>query len=245
MTTSTEHLKVRSPLLAETEIERGTKRPGAGQNVADDPGVHAIRGVLWSVTVARVMLVPVFLVAALRLQDTVAQGLDPGTLRSGLVLTLAIIATSDMLDGWLARRYGLATQAGAIADALADKLAQVAIVAFFTFNGGATFASLPLWLFALVVGRDVLIGGGWLVLRAGGVPFPVVHGVHGRAATAGIFAILLWLTIGIESDGFWALVMLTAALIWVSLASYLAGAWTAVRQARLGGEPSHGKEVDP
>lgn len=234
MNTSIERPNIQGTVPAKAGLERSSKRPSAGQNVPEDPGVHAMRGVLWSVTVARVVLVPVFLVGAMRLQDLVERGLDPGTLRSGLVLTVAVIAASDMLDGWLARRYGLASQAGAIADALADKLVQVALVAFFTFSGGPPFVSLPLWFFILVLGRDLLLGGGWLVLRAGGVPFQPVHRIHGRAATAGVFAILLCLTAGLSGGGFTAFMLLTAALIWVSLASYLADAWTAVRWARRG-----------
>ena len=247
MTTSIERLDAPSPLLAKGALARGTEGPTLGQNVAecsgmpDDPGVHAMRGLLWSLTVARVVLVPVFLVGALQLQDLVARGLDPGTLRWGLVLTLAIIAGSDMLDGWLARRFGLASEAGAIADALGDKLAQLALVAFFTFGGTPPFASLPIWFFVLLVGRELLLGGGWLVLRAAGVPFPPVHRLHGRATTAAIFGLLLWLTVGIESDSFWPLVTLTAALMWLSLSSYVADAWRAVRRARK--DASDGKEI--
>jgi hypothetical protein len=61
------------------------------------------------------------------------------------------------------------------------------------------------------------------------VPFQVVHRIHGRAATVGVFAILFWLTAGIASDGFAALMLLTAALIWVSTAAYVADAWMAWR----------------
>jgi cardiolipin synthase (CMP-forming) len=205
--------------------------PQLGQNVPDD-SVRAMRGVLWSVTVARIVLVPVFLVAAFRLEQLALLGTDPGRLRGGLVLTLAAIAGSDVLDGWIARRFGLATQAGAVVDAFADKLAQVALVAFFTFSGGTAFASLPLWFFVLIVGRDVVLGGGWLALRARALPFQVVHRLHGRAATVGVFAMLLWLTAGIEGDGFTALTLLTAALIWVSMGAYVADAWTAARGPR-------------
>lgn len=229
MTTSIERLKIDSPIPAEAGLEPSTSRPTVGQKVPEDPGVHAMRGVLWSVTVARVVLIPVFLVGATRLQDLVARGLEAGTLRYGLMLVVAVIAASDVLDGWLARRYGLTSRAGTVADALADKTAQVALVGFFTFSGGPPFASLPLWFFVLVLGRDLLLGGGWLVLRAGGVPFEPVHRMHGRAANAGVFLILLWLTLGLGSQGFTAFMLLTGALIWVSLASYLADAWEAVR----------------
>jgi cardiolipin synthase (CMP-forming) len=206
-------------------------RPATGQNVPED-SLRAMKGVLWSVTVARMVLVPVFLVGALRVEELAAQGLDPGRLRWGLVLTLAVIAASDALDGWIARRFGLTTQAGAIMDAVADKLAQIALVAFFTFGSGPTFASLPLWFFALLVARDAVLGGGWIALRKRAAPFPVVHRIHGRAATVGVFAMLFWLTVGIEGEGFVTLMLFTAALIWVSVGAYVADAWIAMRRAR-------------
>ena len=232
MSTSIEPMPGVAASLPAPLVDPGAKSPGVGQNVTDDPVIHAMRGVLWSVTLARAVLVPVFLVGAFRLQELVAQGADTGRLRGGLVLTLAAIAASDMLDGWLARRFGLATETGAIADALADKLAQVALVAFFAFAAQPPFAALPIWFFALLVGRDLLLGAGLLSLRVRGVPFRVVHRIHGRAATVGVFALLLWLTAGLEGEAFAPLMLLTAALIWVSIAAYIGDAWTAERRAR-------------
>ena len=219
------------PLMAtETARARRANGPGGGRKVPEDPEVRSMRGVVWSVTLARAVLVPVFLVGALRLQDLASRGIDPGPLRAGLLLALAAIAFSDLLDGFLARRFGLATQAGAIADAVADKLAQMSLVAFFTFVEGPAFASLPLWFFILVVARDAALGLGWIALRSRAVPFQLVHRVHGRAATAAVFTVLFWITAGIRSDALAALLLLTAALIWVSVAGYGATAWMAWRR---------------
>lgn len=212
--------------------ERDTTGLLSGHIVPDDAATRALKGVLWSVTLARVVLVPVFLAGALRLQELTLRGADLGTLRWGLLLCLTVIAASDLLDGWIARRYGLASQAGAVADALADKLAQVALVAFFAFGAEPAFAALPVWFFALLVTRDLVLGGGWLVLRIRAVPLSVVHRLHGRAATAGVFGMLLWLTAGIRASGFAALMVVTAALVWVSTGAYVADAWIAARQAR-------------
>ncbi len=59
---------------------------------------------------------------------------------------------SDILDGFLARRSGTVTRWGKILDPLADKVAIDAIAIMLAIVKG-----LPLWVVAVVVGRDVAI----------------------------------------------------------------------------------------
>jgi cardiolipin synthase (CMP-forming) len=72
---------------------------------------------------------------------------------------------SDALDGWLARRYG-GNAVGALMDPVADKALLVTM--YVTL---AAVGLLPDWLAILVVFRDLLIVGGFIVLSAIG------HGV--------------------------------------------------------------------
>jgi len=66
---------------------------------------------------------------------------------------LAIFAgVSDLLDGYLARRFGWMTHFGGVLDPLTDKLLLVSTV--FTL---AWLQQLPWWLVVLVVLRDVVI----------------------------------------------------------------------------------------
>ncbi len=77
----------------------------------------------------------------------------------GLALALFIIAgISDGLDGWLAKHFHWQSRFGAIADPLADKLLLLA-----GFSALSWLGQLPFWLWALVLGRDLLIVGGALV----------------------------------------------------------------------------------
>jgi cardiolipin synthase (CMP-forming) len=71
------------------------------------------------------------------------------------------IAAGDLLDGLLARTVSRRTRLGGVLDAAADKaLMTVAFVL------GATARLLPVWLAAVVVCRDALQAGVWLVLGA-------------------------------------------------------------------------------
>lgn len=67
---------------------------------------------------------------------------------------------SDVLDGYLARRFGWITRLGSLLDPLGDKLLMTAI--YFTLG---LMGQLPVWLVALVIGRDIVIVSGALAYR--------------------------------------------------------------------------------
>jgi len=73
---------------------------------------------------------------------------------AALVLIL-IAGFSDGLDGFLARRFGWMSRFGGLLDPLADKLLFVSVFAALTWTG-----LVPLWLLAVVVGRDIVIVSG-------------------------------------------------------------------------------------
>lgn len=63
---------------------------------------------------------------------------------------LLLAGLSDALDGWLVRRYGWHSRLGAWLDPAADKALMLAIYLAVALNG-----LIPMWLFWLVIGRDV------------------------------------------------------------------------------------------
>jgi cardiolipin synthase (CMP-forming) len=82
--------------------------------------------------------------------------------RSALVIAI-IAGLSDLLDGWLAKRYGWSSALGAWLDPIADKLFVLIALTMLALNG-----LLPMWLVAVVLVRDLLIIAGavayhWLV----------------------------------------------------------------------------------
>lgn len=79
----------------------------------------------------------------------------------GKALAVFFIAgISDVLDGFLARRFGWMTRLGSLLDPLGDKLLMTA--SYFTLG---FMGQLPVWLVALVIGRDVVIVSGALAYR--------------------------------------------------------------------------------
>ena len=73
---------------------------------------------------------------------------------------VAVCAVSDGLDGWLAKRFNWTSQLGKNLDPLADKLLLVSL-----FLAATWINLLPWWLTAVVVARDVMIGGGAVIFR--------------------------------------------------------------------------------
>ena len=96
-----------------------------------------------AITVLRAALIP--LLAWLLLE---------GAYGTALLLFIAS-GLSDFADGWIARRFGLRTRFGAIADPLADKLTMLTVTVLLSLQGW-----LPWWFTLLVVGRDLVIVGG-------------------------------------------------------------------------------------
>jgi len=104
------------------------------------------------ITLARILAVPVILWA-----------ITSGEMRIAFALFLAA-GLSDLIDGFLAKRFGMATELGAYLDPLADK---AMIVSIYVALG--IVEAMPRWLVILVVSRDIMIVSAvilsWLVDR--------------------------------------------------------------------------------
>lgn len=111
------------------------------------------------ITILRVLLVPFFIVQVLYY---VEKGVEWH--RAAAIVTFGIAALSDGLDGYIARRYNQRSQLGAILDPLADKLLLVSGVILLSLNNRPFLPQTPLWLVGMIVGRDVLLLLGFLVI---------------------------------------------------------------------------------
>ena len=106
------------------------------------------------VSAFRILLVPVFVVAAVYYAQSVGAGAPDERLRWAAVGVFALAAVSDALDGWLARKFDQKTRLGAILDPLADKLLMLA--AMITLSVTTWPQRLPLLLPILAVSHSVL-----------------------------------------------------------------------------------------
>jgi CDP-diacylglycerol--glycerol-3-phosphate 3-phosphatidyltransferase len=83
---------------------------------------------------------------------------DPTPMTTLPAFVIYFVATmTDVLDGWLARRYGLITPLGKLLDPLADKLLVVSTLIMLAM--AARTPSLPAWLIVVIVGRELAVTG--------------------------------------------------------------------------------------
>lgn len=109
------------------------------------------------------------------------------------VLVVAVSGFTDWADGVLARRLGQQSRVGALLDPLADRLYILA-----TLVGLILRDIIPIWLAALIVGRDVVLGVALVLLRRSGYAPPEVHYL-GKAATFCLLYAFPLLLIGAHS----------------------------------------------
>jgi cardiolipin synthase (CMP-forming) len=128
------------------------------------------------------------------------------------IVLLGVAAVSDGADGFLAKRYGWQSPLGALLDPAADKLLVAAV-----FVALAAQGSVPVWLAASAVGRDLVIVAGALAYRLRFGPLCVRPTVASKINTLCqllfLFAVVIRREIGLPPA--WAM-MLGGALVFVT-----------------------------
>ncbi|KAI2776446.1 CDP-alcohol phosphatidyltransferase-domain-containing protein [Daldinia loculata] len=89
---------------------------------------------------------------------------DAHTLALGL---FAYAGFSDLLDGWIARRWKLQTVVGSVVDPMADKMLMTVLTVCLAYKG-----ALPAWLAVIILGRDVGLGIAAIYYRWISLPLP-------------------------------------------------------------------------
>jgi CDP-diacylglycerol--glycerol-3-phosphate 3-phosphatidyltransferase len=112
------------------------------------------------VTVLRILLIPFFVVVMIYYVRTGNEGY-----RLAGLLSFAIASILDGVDGYIARHYNQWSELGTILDPLADKLLLVSAIVFLNFNNEPYLRQIPLWLTGTIIGRDLLLGIGAVVIR--------------------------------------------------------------------------------
>jgi CDP-diacylglycerol--glycerol-3-phosphate 3-phosphatidyltransferase len=112
------------------------------------------------ITILRVLLIPFFVVSMIYY---IRSG-NANFWLAGL-LSFAVAAILDAVDGYIARRYHQWSELGTILDPLADKLLLVSAIVLLSFDNAPHLGQIPLWLTGIIIGRDLLLGIGAVVIR--------------------------------------------------------------------------------
>jgi CDP-diacylglycerol---glycerol-3-phosphate 3-phosphatidyltransferase len=209
-------------------------RPDAGAGAEDGLGdailipPPSLINIANALTVGRMVLVPVFVLLLL-----------PGGLgwRVAAFVAFAVASVTDLLDGELARRRGLITDFGKIADPIADKALTGSALVSLSFLG-----ELPWWVTGVILFREIAVTGlRFWVIRHG----VIAASRGGKAKTLlQVLAISLYILPG-PLDTVRVIVMAAAvAVTVVTGADYVARA-VRLRRSVPGGRPAAGSGERP
>ncbi|WP_405140375.1 CDP-diacylglycerol--glycerol-3-phosphate 3-phosphatidyltransferase [Sphaerisporangium sp. NBC_01403] len=156
-------------------------------------------------TVLRLVVVP-FFVACLFVEGA--------GWRTAALIVFLLASLTDQLDGWLARRYGLITDFGKIADPIADKaLIGAALVTL------SVLGELPWWITVVIVVREIGVTAlRFAVIRHGIIP----ASYGGKVKTVlQIAAIALYIFPGVPGPFRWVTMGLALAVTVVTGLDYV------------------------
>jgi len=190
----------------------------------------------------RIILIPVFVVMLANLQSPWGEAA-----RWGALGIFAMMAVSDGLDGWLARRFHQTTPLGRFLDPFADKVLIASAMILLTLRETSVPGySIPNWVVVGALGKDIFVVVGFLLvfIITGDVFIKPV--AVGKACTDAQLALVLTTLLApdIARQGPGA----TQGVAWLLLALYVLATALAVLAAvqyyRLGAHHTHTHTAD-
>lgn len=162
------------------------------------------------ITLARILSVPL-----------VVWAITSGEMMIAFILFVAA-GISDAVDGYLAKRFDMASELGAYLDPLADKALIVSIYVSLGITG-----AIPVWLVIFVASRDIMIVGAVILTWLIGIPMEVKPLLVSKLNTGAqiVFACMVLGALAFQFNLGWALpagMAAVAVLTFLSIAFYLA-----------------------
>lgn len=157
-------------------------------------------------TILRLFMVPMFVLVFL----------FEGDHKTAAALVFIIASATDVLDGYIARKYNMSTKTGQLLDPLADKLMQIAVVVSMVCA-----KMIPLWFVLMLATKELLmiLGGFFLYTKKTFVK----SNIFGKANTVVMFCAMVILLIFSETNETLKQVMLDVTMVTniVAMISYL------------------------
>jgi CDP-diacylglycerol--glycerol-3-phosphate 3-phosphatidyltransferase len=184
---------------------------------------------MWNIpnllTLLRIALIPVFVVIFY---------IPVPWARPVCAAVFGIAALTDLIDGWLARRWDQTSPLGAFLDPVADKLMVAVALVLLVQGRPEVLLALPA---AVIIGREITVSALREWMAEIGARAAVAVNVWGKVkTTAQMIAILLLIlggpVFGISIDGLALVLLYVAALLTLwSMIQYLRAAWPSLTRA--------------
>ena len=134
-----------------------------------------------TLSIIRVLLVPVFVATLIFMRDIEIWGFVVPA------VVYALTALTDMLDGKIARKYGLVTDFGKFVDPLADKFmvlaSSFALLAYMFIAGEITEGLVFIWVVLIVLLRELAVTSLRLVVAGTGKKVNLAANLFGKLKT--------------------------------------------------------------
>ena len=197
-----------------------------------------------ALSILRILLTPLFAALYLRGQTGAA------------VAVLLLCALTDVLDGYIARRFDMVTELGKALDPVADKLTQITIavmlyIAFRSCNDQLMVAFS--WVFLVFLAKEAVMVIGGAIMIACGIK-PGAAEIYGKVATF-VFYLVMLVIIGFGPEigafrNYWTLpdpvlmvlVIISAILTIVAFASYMPATYRQVKEKHQSRMEAKGKK---
>jgi CDP-diacylglycerol--glycerol-3-phosphate 3-phosphatidyltransferase len=140
------------------------------------------------ITILRILLVPLFVVEVLYFVETGHE-----VHRLVALLSFAVAVILDGVDGFVARHYNQRSELGTVLDPLADKLLLVSGIVVLSFDHASRLEQIPLWLTGTIIGRDLLLAIGVVIVRLTVGKVTIRPRPIGKVATVLQMALVLWI----------------------------------------------------
>ncbi|HHV45931.1 MAG TPA: CDP-diacylglycerol--glycerol-3-phosphate 3-phosphatidyltransferase [Tissierellia bacterium] len=150
-------------------------------------------------TIIRIILVPLYLFVFYTLEEN-------RILYSGIIYILA--GLTDMLDGRIARKYGMVSKLGAALDPLADKLMTFAVLISFT-----SAQLISPWVLLIIGIKEILMILGGFIIYLFKEKRVLPSNKYGKIATASFYAAILSIVFKIPSATLVNLLILTTVTL--------------------------------
>lgn len=174
------------------------------------------------ITIFRILLIPFFVVEILYY---VRNGHEMHRYLG--ISAFAIAAICDGVDGYVARRFNQRSELGAVLDPLADKLLLVSGIVLLSFDHTPYLQTVPLWLTGTIIGRDILLLAGVIVIQWMAGKVRVRPRVLGKIATVLQMAVVIWILMKWPEK--WLLALTSSAAVCTGVSGLLY-VWDGTRQ---------------
>ncbi len=136
------------------------------------------------ITIVRILLIIPFVSCMLKINDAALTEAMRDTMRYAGIFIFFVMAVSDGIDGYLARRRGQTTRLGSFLDPMADKLLMTcACLLLSSQRGHVGDFLLPPTVVVLIIGKDLFLLIGFLVVYFITFQVRIVPVLVGKIAT--------------------------------------------------------------